>query len=65
MASSLVVEDPSISKISTRPTGQIKLQGLRGSHAISGLYYVVAASTGLFTTTTIILWPSNGKRETI
>ena len=28
MASSLVVEDPSIPKISARPTGQIELQGL-------------------------------------
>ena len=56
MASSLVVEDPSISKISARPTGQISSCKGRGSHAISGLYYVVAASTGLFTTTTIIPW---------
>ena len=67
MVSSLVVEDPSISKNSARPTGQIELQAraVEVTKFSSGLYYVVAASTGLFTTTTIILWPSNGKRETI
>ena len=64
MASSLVVEDPSISKISARPTGQMELQGPWKLHDFRPILCRVA-STGLLATIIIILWPSNGKRETI
>ena len=64
MASSLVVEDPNSSK----------MQGLRNGAArdveVTPLHpyttYVVVASNGLFTIRVVIimLWPSNGKRQT-
>ena len=68
MASSLVVEHPSISKISARPTpGKNRVaRAVEAGHAVSGLS--VLRRGGFYwpvTTTTIILWPSNSKRETI
>ena len=52
------------------PVARILVQGLqtnganngRGRHAITGLYYVMVPSNGLFSAIIIILWPSNGKK---
>ena len=60
MASSLVVEGPSSSEISerlgkTRVTDGTECKAC-GTHAIPSLYYVMAASSGLFTTIKIMLW---------
>ena len=37
----------------------------RGRHAIPGLYYVVVAFIGLFSTIMVVPLPSNGKKLTV
>ena len=61
MAQSLVAEGPSGSKISASSANKWSSNG-RGRHAITGLYYVIVPSIGLFSAIIIILWPSNGKK---
>ena len=56
MAQSLVVDGPSISKISVGFANKWDCNG-RGRRTIPGLYYVMAASIGLLTTIIIMLWP--------
>ena len=61
MTQSLVTEGPSSSKISARSANKWSSNG-HGRHIIPALYFVMVPSIGLFTTTIIMLWPSNGKK---
>ena len=64
MAQLLVAEDLSSSKISARFANKWSSYG-RGRHAIPGLYYVMVAFIGLFSTIIIVPWPSNSKKLTV
>ena len=53
-----MVEVPSSSKFSARPTNKWSSNGCV-SHTIAGLYYMMAASIGLFIS---MLWPLNTRK---